>query len=935
MTNEGDGAPRRFYSVDEFFAIAGASNEGDPSVTESQDPVKADAEPRVRSRTESDNVSFKTADGTVEPGPTTALVREKPSVPRLKLTRTESDQSRAGIKGAVDLSSSDDEDHPEGSAEGRPALGSVVETSREQELDEADEEDEEHEVPKPYRSAPVNRAVTTDAEEPAPREVEVVEEDRDAGAAAPRRSASTPAASSLASDDRSEAPSHSSSMTSISQVDSATLPSVDVPDWLQRIRALGEPIETQQPRIAPSQKKKLTPPPHWTVLQLRAQEQKSQNRPPNMNRPRSVGSLRSRKGALYGLPDVAEEEEPPVPSFPAWLPKKAQDGGLAAPRALSPSPNGSLSRASSLTSNASASSTHRRSRSMDLAPTGLAAALSTSTSLQRTASLTQAPAGSRASSRPSSVHSTDTTGSRKLRGLSKLLQPPLASSRAVRDEPEPEPEPEPMSASLPPSRRTEPVYTPSSRYYSSPAPSPVRTSSSLREALAQRDGASRLSARQGDDEDGTSSYGGSQISMMSAPQLSPVRPPRNPARRSSLSMSTTSAAAAAAFDNSPTRAVVNDPRSSPSYYSPASRPPSRPASISGGEQRRSPVPPPPGPIFPPLRSESQQEPTLLPSSSSRANSVSSAARASSRPLSSYLAPTLELELSALAISPRLDVAKKTSRRFSLFRSSTTAATSSSTAGRGGRRRFDPTLDLLYERVDGAAHRKRLRSDQVVVETIAVGLDRWDVEKVWSNADSPSGAGWIPGRAVYGKVVARGEGVSRVKNGDLVWGLTTLKKSSTLAGVVTLDRDHVSLAPVIREGHAVEQLAGLPADAVTAMQIMETYARELPKGSKVREIHSRFTRERNANCLFDYARGPPDPHSQRSRRHRVPLPPTRKVPQTVVVVVGRSRPLDRRSDPNVGHRRRLAVPRRGRDRRRPRRTPRGDQQPPRRVVRRGD
>jgi hypothetical protein len=125
-------------------------------------------------------------------------------------------------------------------------------------------------------------------------------------------------------------------------------------------------------------------------------------------------------------------------------------------------------------------------------------------------------------------------------------------------------------------------------------------------------------------------------------------------------------------------------------------------------------------------------------------------------------------MSSLAISPRLDVAKKTSKRFSIFRSSSTANTSSA-------RRFDPSLDLLYEHLDVNSQQKRLRNDEVLVESIAVGLDRWDIEKTWSNAKSTGGAGWVPGRAVYGKVLARGEGVSRVKKGDLVWGLTTLKK----------------------------------------------------------------------------------------------------------------------------------------------------------------
>ncbi|GAA5901730.1 uncharacterized protein JCM6883_000376 [Sporobolomyces salmoneus] len=773
-------APKRFYSVDEFFAIAGTSKEDSPSSDSTTVP-----EANVRSHTESDNMSFMTANDGHPPSPVT--LNEKPSVPRLKLTRTESDQSRAGIKGAVDLSESEEED--DRVVEGAPMLAPIQQATPEEEQEEEEEQPRDSissapEVPANAEESQQNEANVDGKEEPT---YEVIR-----SSSAPRRSASTPAASSLASDDQSESPSYASSMTSVSQVDSTTAASVDVPDWLQRIRALGEPIETLQPRIPPSNKKKLTPPPHWTVLQLRAQEQKTANRP-NMNRPRSVGSLRTRKSPMYGLPDVAEEEEPPVPSFPAWLPKKVgQDGTLVSPpRGLSPSPNGSLERSTS-THSSNSGSTHRRSRSMDLAPMGP----SSISSLQRTTSLSTTPV-SRTSSRPSSVHSTDTTGSKKLKGLSKLLQPPLASSKAVREEPEPEPAP----------RRTEPVYTPSSRYYSAPS----RTSS-LREALAQRDGpSSHLSANRRTDDDANSSYGGSQISMMSAPQLSPVRPSKNPARRSSLSVSTSGNA----LQSSTARSNSEERRSSrPSSinYSPVSRPPSRPASIVGaGTQERRP-PPPAAPIF----ASSSQPP-------SRAASLSSG-RLSSRPLSSYLPPSADVEMSSLAISPRLDVAKKTSKRFSLFRSSSNANTSST-------RRFDPSLDLLYERLDVTSQHKRLRSDEVLVESIAVGLDRWDIEKTWSTANTTSGAGYVPGRAVYGKVLARGESVSKVKKGDLVWGLTTLKKSSTLAALVTLDRDNVSLAPPV-DDHTMDQIAALPADAVAAMQVMETYAKELPKGSKI-------------------------------------------------------------------------------------------------------
>lgn len=646
------------------------------------------------------------------------------------MTRTESDQSRAGIKGAVDLS--DEEDNV--ASTGIPVLGAVRSEVIEEEQEEEREENQatnEIEMTSPEHSNSVSPTPSS-TEEPTPDTTyEVI---RSSG---PRRSASTPAASSLASDDQSEPRSYASSATTVSQMDSNGMASVDVPDWLQRIRALGDPIDSLEPGVPVGGKKKLTPPPHWTVLQLRAQEQQNNNNNrPNMVRPRSVGSLRSRKSTRNGLPDVAEEEEPPVPAFPAWLPKKAQDPN-APPRAVSPSPNADLSRASSIRSTSSSiadsNSNHRRTRSMDLAPNGS----SLMSPLHRALSVSSTSL-SRSPSRSSTTSSKKGKDDKPKRA--SWLSPPLASSKAIR---EPEPEPEPVVT-----QPRETYFNPTSRKYASP----IRTSS-LREALSQRDGDPYLAARQQDDA--ASSYGGSQISMMSAPQLSPVRPPRNPARRSSLSVSVSNDGL-----RSSARSVSENERTSrisSINYSPVSRPTSRPASIAaaGTEERR--APPPAAPIFPPPR------PTSL--APSRAVSLSSG-----RPASSYLPPVLDVELSSLAISPRVETVKKTSKRFSLFRSSSTAKTSAT-------RRFDPSLDLLYERVDAGNFQKRLKNDEVLIESIAVGLDSWDIERTWSTAKTSGGAGWVPGRAVYGKVLARGEGISRLKKGDLVWGLTTLKKVS--------------------------------------------------------------------------------------------------------------------------------------------------------------
>ncbi|GAA6064309.1 hypothetical protein JCM10212_005046 [Sporobolomyces blumeae] len=759
--------PKGFYSVDEFFAIAGTGSSA-------SGPAVPAPEPAERSRQESDDVSFKTAAEVEPPSPPT--LHAQPSVPRLKLTRTESDQTRAGIKGAVDLDAESDEDEPS------PTDADVASVARVAEDDEPASRD-----PSPRRrqySAPEPSTVSS---EPS---YEVV------------RSSKTPRSASSSAVDGSE----------LGEQEEAEPASVDVPDWLKRIRALGEPVEVIQPRIPAAKAKKLTPPPHWTVIQLRAQEQQN-SRPPNMPRPRSVGSLRNRGGHLVGLPGVAEEEEPPVPSFPAWLSKKEKDadGNL---RPVSPNGQQGLSRASSITSTSSGADdpNHRRTRSMDLAP-GERPSISP---LHRAVSLTSASSSRTASLSPSRTSSTKSkkdydlaeiaVGAAKPKRTSIFFQPPLASSKAVR-EPEPILEvvntPKTMSTSSSPavSRRS----------------SPPRRAASLREALALRDNA-YLSSRPKRDEDATSSYGGSQISMMSAPQLSPVRPPRNPARRSSLS--TTNGGNAKATETPLSNRSPSRPASI-SYSSLRERPQSRPTSIA---ERQPPAPP--APIFPPVEPEpaSADPSSGLSVSAAPSRAVSLSSGRTSRPLSSYLPPSsLDVEMSSLAISPRVDVGKKTSKRFSLFRSSSSATHSS--------RRFDPSLDLLYEPLDFKTFQKRLKNDEVLIEAISVGIDRWDVDKAWSVAKTTGGEGWVPGRGVYGKVLARGEGITRVKKGDLVWGQSPLKKSSSLASLVVLSRDNVSLAPQLEQNQA-DQIAALSTDAVTAMQVMESFAKGLPKGSKI-------------------------------------------------------------------------------------------------------
>jgi len=127
-------------------------------------------------------------------------------------------------------------------------------------------------------------------------------------------------------------------------------------------------------------------------------------------------------------------------------------------------------------------------------------------------------------------------------------------------------------------------------------------------------------------------------------------------------------------------------------------------------------------------------------------------------------------MTSLAIARRFDGKQKTSRRFGLFRRSEDGDSSSS-----NKRRFEPTLDLTYDSIDAAFFRKRVRSDEVLVEVVAASVDRWDRERVWQLARGTSGVGFVPGRAVVGKVLEAGDEVRKVKKGELVWGLSPLRR----------------------------------------------------------------------------------------------------------------------------------------------------------------
>ncbi|KAK4052098.1 hypothetical protein OIV83_002392 [Microbotryomycetes sp. JL201] len=163
--------------------------------------------------------------------------------------------------------------------------------------------------------------------------------------------------------------------------------------------------------------------------------------------------------------------------------------------------------------------------------------------------------------------------------------------------------------------------------------------------------------------------------------------------------------------------------------------------------------------------------------------------------------------------------------FSLFRRMEPPIASSAAASR----MFEPTRDLTYSTLQPLP--KKVKSDEVMVQVFAAGLDRLDIERTKEMASRQDGFGFVPGRAFYGKVLDTGIEIKLVKRGDLVFGLMPMKKSSTLSEVITVPKDRVTIAPSASQ-LTVEQIASLPVTAVPALQAMETICDQLPRGSKI-------------------------------------------------------------------------------------------------------
>ncbi|GAA5959867.1 hypothetical protein JCM8115_004886 [Rhodotorula mucilaginosa] len=782
--------PGRFYSVDEIFALAA---------------------PTVDANEEKEPASIEAA-AVDEPSPAAAAVPNadqraetlSPAVPRLRLTRTESEQSRLGARGSVELVVADEDTSTPKAAQEADSDSDSADGL--EEVSESSDDDETVEQLVLNR-----RSAAMEAVEEEPEEVEEATEtisfvQQRQPQPRPQVSPQQPVLARFVEAKRGQAK-RSSSSSSIDSNGSSDLGRAQVSSARSSRDRSSAATNARPPQSGfQSSAPEPSSAPQRTVQQLRSQEGSSPKSRPNMGRPgSSARSLRSRGSRLEVMPEDVEAEaeatssggEVQQISSRAQLAKLRTDvptSTSSSERSISPSPRLASPRWTHSRSSSSGTSLHslqeqeRQTRSLDLdrdqfKPSPLARSMSA------------------ASSRPGSVRSVQSTGSNKSgkesRGLSKFFQPPLASSKATK--------PPPPAPAVVKSQRPG---------------SPGRASSLRNISLSPH--------RFEEDYDDDDAQSLSNISIMSAPQLSPVRPPRNPARLGGTASVVRAIPAALLEPDLPSRDRYSvSTASSPRAESPAQQlHEARPlASSSSAVERpisRERTPPPmPAPIpgvtaMPAAEAVSGGESVSM----SRANSS-----AASRPLSSHLSPSsVDFGLTSLALSPRIHASQqKTSRRFGLFRRSAGNDVSAT------KRTFEPSVDLVYDTIDATVFRKKLQSDEVLVGTIAVGVDQFDRERLWQLAKAAGGTGWVPGRALVGHVVAVGDSVSRLKKGDLVWGLSPLKKSGALASLVILPRDNVALAPT---SIPIELAAALPAPAASAMLIMQSLCQSLPKGSKV-------------------------------------------------------------------------------------------------------
>ncbi|KAM0787962.1 hypothetical protein ACM66B_006166 [Microbotryomycetes sp. NB124-2] len=595
-------------------------------------------------------------------------VNNKPEVPRISLTRTDSDQSASGVKGDVDVLTS-----------GSPARSSSRRSTR-----KADKV-----------VGPMYPPVTIEIVKSSPTKK-----------SSKRKTKSSRVTSEQDLAVAGEAASNDGSSGSAAAQD---------PQWLKRIKALGEPIDPLLKDVPASRKRTKEPQLHWTVQQYQQQQREQQQARP-IHRPSSLGNLRRPKwDALEPMPEQDEREESIVSRASKQSTVAAASAAVATEPLEQPSmPTMSEHRLSEDSVHSMPSSEKaegERDEAIAMPARGPSPSPSLSPSSQPARSSSPTPQVKPFDVAPFPVRS-------------ERQRP---RSMSPKRSPFPSIEVTTTAAVLSP-----PIMTP----YTIPPPAvplPFHIPTAADEGFWRPRAASTTS-----DSRSVRSSGG--YSTMSVPTGAFYRPPKNPARAQHRhSMAVASSMAPSTTKSEPAAGMMA--------------------------------------------------------------TLSISATALTRPTAS------------------------SSSGFSLFKKMEPPIASSAAASR----KFEATRDLTYSTLQPLP--KKVKSDEVMVQVFAVGLDRLDIERTKEMASRPDGFGFVPGRAFYGKVLDTGIEIKLVKRGDLVFGLMPMKKSSTLSEVILVPKDRVTLAPSASQ-LSVEQIASLPVTAVPALQAMEALCDQLPRGSKI-------------------------------------------------------------------------------------------------------
>lgn len=231
----------------------------------------------------------------------------------------------------------------------------------------------------------------------------------------------------------------------------------------------------------------------------------------------------------------------------------------------------------------------------------------------------------------------------------------------------------------------------------------------------------------------------------------------------------------------------------------------------------------------------------------------------SRPEPSLAASTSVLSMSTAAAMKKAPLGASTNQYLSLSTESGAVPNDSgstrsppSSSGRAGglHARLRPADDLMRTRptmmgvqvtgsgirpgditvVSNMASPRKVGSTQVIVQVIAVAIDRVDRALVVEKLQSDSGTILVPGRSFCGRVVEMGWDVKKLRMGDMVFGLQDLKKGGALAEFLCVDQDLVARAP---EGRlSAEQICALPSTGLMVHQIIQNHCVTLPRGARV-------------------------------------------------------------------------------------------------------